>query len=201
MNLDVSSLIAGEIESAERWELEAYLAGAAHDATFSRRHQTMRFCQAGREWVDVLSEILGRVGKRAWIYKEGATRACWVVESTWRPKAERRVNHPEAYCRGYFDAEGGIPRDSAARFYIQLVQKDLADLHALREMMIGLGLECGSLHNPSARVDPNYWRFYVLAESHAMFCRRVSSWQPRKRSLIEARLAQFNRQPSTLIEE
>ena len=162
--------------------------GAVHDGTFSRLHKTTRFCQKGRDWIDILAAVLERLGNRAWIYKEGANRSCWVAESRWQPGPDASP-WPDAYIRGYFDAEGGIPRSNGARFYVQLVQKDLPDLTLLRKRMEALGLACGSIHNPSARVDPHYWRFYVLSQSHEDFCRTIRSWHPRKRLLLEERLA------------
>lgn len=80
-----------------------------------------------------------------------------------------------AYARGYFDAEGGIPRDSKARFYVQLTQKNRDDLVDLRRRFERLGLNCGRLHVPSASVDPDYWRFYVATRSHDRFIQEVSS--------------------------
>ena len=96
-------------------------------------------------------------------------------ETILRSRTER-----SAFIRGYFDAEGGIPRNTADRFYIQLVQKDLADLTRVRTILEGIDIHCGRIHNPSINVDPDYWRFYVLAESHEDFIRSVSSWHPRK---------------------
>ena len=187
--MDTRAVIEQEIAAASVYELQAYLLGAAHDATFSRRHNTTRFCQSGREWVEVLASILERVGKRAWIYKEGAGRNCWVVETKWPTEEFEWVDRPDAYARGYFDSEGGIPRNTSARFYVQYVQKDLNDLALVKTCLEQVGINCGSLHNPSARVDPNYWRFYVLAASLDRFCRIVRSWHPRKRRLLDQRIA------------
>ena len=94
-----------------------------------------------------------------------------------------------AFVRGYFDAEGGVPRRTGDRFYIQSVQKDLADLEHVRSLLGHLGIRCGRIHNPSARADPDYWRFYVLAASHQDFALYVGSWHPRKRPLVQRRLA------------
>jgi hypothetical protein len=94
-----------------------------------------------------------------------------------------------AYARGYFDAEGGIPRSPRSRFYVQFVQKDRTDLDELRLILERQGIACGRLHNPSSSVDPDLWRFYVLARSHEDFIERVGSWHPRKRCLLEARMA------------
>jgi hypothetical protein len=92
------------------------------------------------------------------------------------------------FARGYFDAEGGVPRKRQDRFYIQLVQKDRDDLERVWRYLDELDIRCGRIHNPSWRVDPGYWRFYVLSGSHEDFIRRVGSWHPRKRPLLEFRL-------------
>jgi LAGLIDADG-like domain len=171
----------------------AYLHGALHDATFSRRHGTVRFGQSDRRWLDLVSASLARLDRRAWIYREGRTRRFWILETSAagfddRPSFES-VEEKVMYARGYFDAEGGIPRNAGSRLYIQLVQKDREDLEHLRLILETLGIACGKLHNPSVAVDSDLWRFYVLARSHEGFMRRVSSWHPRKRRLFEARLA------------
>jgi hypothetical protein len=49
------------------------------------------------------------------------------------------------------------------------------------------GISCGALHNPSARVDPDYWRFYILRKSHQDFASVVRPWHPRKRRICEER--------------
>ncbi|MGZ4208356.1 MAG: hypothetical protein ACXVQ6_10735, partial [Actinomycetota bacterium] len=51
-----------------------------------------------------------------------------------------------------------------------------------------LGIACGTIHNPSKRIDPNYWRFYIAARSHFDFMCKVGSWHPVKRRLMEERL-------------
>jgi hypothetical protein len=169
----------------------AYLHGAAHDATISAKHQTVRFGQSDARWLSVLKVLLDGLGRRSWNYREGRSRSFWVLETSAGVLAER----PEfstreerlAYARGYFDAEGGTPRDPSARFYIQFVQKDHGDIDELRTMLVSEGINCGRIHNPSRLVDPDLWRFYVLASGHKAFVTRVSSWHPRKRSLLDAR--------------
>ena len=85
-----------------------------------------------------------------------------------------------AYVRGYFDAEGGVPRNSANRFYIQFVQKDFEELEKVRNMLEELGIRCGKIHNPSIKVDPEYWRFFVRAQSYQRFIELIGSWHPIK---------------------
>src|SRR5438874_1754715 len=116
------------------------------------------------------------------ISREVAESSSWIRDAS----AE---DDGHAYARGYFDAEGGIPRDPGARFYIQFVQKNRPDIEQLRNLLIEAGIRCGQLHNPSRLVDPDMWRFYVRSESHDDFVNRVSSWHPRKRYLFEVRRA------------
>jgi hypothetical protein len=95
-----------------------------------------------------------------------------------------------SYVRGYFDAEGGMPRFARARLYLQLSQKNRASLEVLTKILEHEGICCGRLHQPSAAVDPDYWRFYVRAGSHDRFMRIIGSWHPRKREQIAQRCAQ-----------
>ena len=169
----------------------AYLHGAAHDATISAKHRTVRFGQSDARWLVVLKVLLDGLGRRSWSYREGRSRSFWVLETS----AEVLAEQPEfstqeerlAYARGYFDAEGGTPRDPSARFYLQFVQKDYGDIDELRTMLMSEGIDCGRIHNPSRQVDANLWRFYVLASGHRAFVTHVGSWHPRKRSLLEER--------------
>ncbi len=111
----------------------------------------------------------------------------WTIESTFPFEPVVPLGSIEmrrAFARGYFDAEGGVPRKDAARFYIQLCQKDYGDLSALQSVLSDLDIRTGRLHNPSRRVDPDYWRFYVATCSHARFVADVGSWHPVKRALL-----------------
>jgi hypothetical protein len=171
-------------------EALAYLAGATHDSTFSRAHKTTRFCQNDVRWLQAIAAVLERLGCRSWLYREGSHRSVWVLETSWvKPHLIlEEASARAAYVRGYFDSEGGIPKAVDARFYLQLVQKDLADLTHLRMTTISLGIDCGRIHNPSRRVDPHYWRFYVRASSHEAFIRSIGSWHERKRIRLSAEL-------------
>jgi hypothetical protein len=179
-----------EIESAGVDEIRAYLAGALRDGTFNRTHGTWRIAQSDRAWLAVIGCLIGRLGRRSWMYREGS-RKVWVLETkcdlTFVPVLGTSRD-AIAFVRGYFDAEGGTPRHPDARFYIQLTQKDREDLEGVKRILEDVGIRCGRVHNPSARVDPNYWRFYVLSESRQSFIRTIRSWHPRKRRLFEARL-------------
>lgn len=179
----ILSSVMAEVRRANPAESRAYLQGAMRDGTFNRLHGTIRIAQADIRWLKVLQTVIGRIGSRSWIYREG-NRRVWVIESTCRPDALVLAAPKEAaaFARGYFDAEGGVPHGSNARFYIQITQKDGQDLGRVRDVLESLGVRCGRLHNPSVRADPDYWRFYVRSASHAAFADHLGSWHPRKRS-------------------
>jgi len=169
----IPEVIKAEIDRASSSELRGYLQGASRDGTFNRLHKTLRICQADIRWLWVLERLLGRLGKRSWMYREG-TRNVWVIETTWRPESPetiRTLGEAAAFGRGNFDAEGGVPTDARARFYVQFVQKSHADLIRTCDLLARLGVRCGRVHNPSVRRDPGYWRFYLLAASHRQFTR------------------------------
>jgi hypothetical protein len=175
--------------------LEAYLQGALRDGTRSAAHRTHRIGQSDPKWLDLIKVILDLLGRRSWIYREGRAREFWVLETTApfldiefdaRPLVGTREGL--AYVRGYFDAEGGMPKDSNARCYLQLTQKQRASLEVLVEILESWDISCGRMHNPSARVDPDYWRFYVRAADHERFMTLVGSWHPRKRRQMDTRM-------------
>ena len=182
--------ILKEVEQASRFELYAYYCGASRDGCSSRSHRTFRITQKDRDWLEVLHRVIARQDRKGWIYREGR-RSVWTIETGLRPDpVPVPLDHPAqlaAFARGYFDAEGGIPQSADSRFYIQLVQKDRRDLGLLRMYLESLSISCGKLHNPSVRVDPDYWRFFIKAQSHQRFISMIGSWHPRKRSLLDER--------------
>ncbi len=181
------------IASVRQKEIMAYLQGAMHDASLNKGKR-IRFVQKYREWLVVLQNLLAAINVRSWIYKEGKTRDLYVLETVcpylrfdFDPRAFRSVGQKIAYLRGFFDAEGGIPRNGK-RFYIQLVQKDRSKIELLKEFLRGLGIESGKVHNPSKRVDPDYWRIFVATNSHQKFARTISSHHPIKAEIFRQRM-------------
>ena len=173
----------------------AYLQGALGDGTFHATHRTHRIGQKEIEWLQRLQHLLKCTGYRSWIYREGKTRDFHVIETTakfltrsFNPEALLTVAERSAYIRGYFDAEGGVPQRGDARFYVQFVQNNRTSLVRGRKLLEQLDIACGRLHNPSARVDPHYWRFFVRVQSHERFIRLVGSWHPRKEILLFDRM-------------
>lgn len=175
-------------------QIKAYFLGALHDGTFSS-NKRFRISQAGTDWLKFLQKLLKHLGYNSWIYKEGKHRKVYVLETladfldfNFNPL---RLENPEekvAYIRGFFDAEGGIPRNPKARFYIQLVQNDKEKLVKIKKLLNDLRIETGKIHNPSKSVDPDYWRMYVPAKSQQSFLRKIGTWHPRKIKTLKQRM-------------
>ena len=119
--------------------IKAYLLGALHDGTFSS-NKRFRISQKGTEWLKVLKKLFAKVGYNSWIYKEGKDRKVYVLETLadfldfkFDPLQLNKNEEKIYYIKGFFDAEGGIPRNSNTRFYIQLMQNDKEKLKKLKK--------------------------------------------------------------------
>jgi len=168
---------------------KSYLMGAMHDGTIRRR--TLRICQREESYVLFLRDMIRRLGFGAWCYREGKTRELYVVEfsrAVLESHMVRTRRDKIDYVRGYFDAEGGLPSKRNSEPYIYFAQKNKKDLGCLRGILLELGIECGCIHNPSAAVDPGYWRFYLRRRSLLRFVLMIGSWHPRKSPLLTGML-------------
>jgi hypothetical protein len=176
-----------------RGVIQAYCQGALHDGTFNRRHRTHRITQKGTDWLGRLGYLLYLLGHASWIYREGKIRnEVYVIETTanfldvnFDPCLLNSQDEKVAYVRGYFDADGGMPRrPDATPFQIQYTQKDRTELMIVRDILVGLGIRCGKLHNPSKKIDADYWRFFISIPCNKDFARHIGSWHPRKELLL-----------------
>jgi hypothetical protein len=168
---------------------KAYLLGALGDAT--PRRYTYRLSQKYRTYVEMIAQGVRALGGKAWIYREGRERQLYVVEFAKSFLVDAKVQTLQEkadYVQGYFDAEGSVPRNPKARFYIYLAQKNRASLEQVRSYLEELGIRCGRIHNPSKKADPNYWRFYVLSRSHRDFCRLIGSRHPVKSRVLRMKI-------------
>jgi hypothetical protein len=174
-------------------EIKAYLLGALHDTTFSSNRR-FRYSQKGTEWLKLLKALFKKIGYSSWIYKEGKERDMYVLETLanfldfkCNPLKFKSRREKIYYIKGFFDAEGGIPKNNK-RFYIQLVQSDKQKLEKIKKILEELKIKTGKIHNPSVQVDPEYWRMYVLAESHKRFAEIINSCHPRKIKIFRKRM-------------
>ena len=174
-------------------EIQAYLQGALHDASLNKGKR-YRFTQKGTEWLSFLQMLFTELGYKSWIYREGKREVCTLetlaefLDFKFDPSIIATSKEQVSYIRGFFDAEGGVPRGTQAKFYIQLVQKDRVKIEKIKRMLRKLGVSCGKIHNPSKRVDPNYWRVFVSTKSHKDFARIIGSRHPLKEKILRTRM-------------
>ena len=175
-------------------EMRAYLQGALHDATLNKG-KLYRFSQKDKKWLCLIKFLLKHLGYNSWIYKEGASRDVYVLETlagfldfAFDPTKLKSKKEKSAYIRGFFDAEGGAPSDISAKFYIQLAQKNRRKIENLKFILNSLGISVGKIHNPSKKVDPDYWRIFISTKSHKDFIKVIWSWHPKKQDIFARRM-------------
>jgi len=166
-----------------------YLLGALHDAT--TRQTTYRIGSDSLNYCQLLKVGIYKLGAKAWIYQEGKNRKYWIVEfskSLLKNLIIKSQQEKIDYIRGYFDTDGGIAKSPKIRFYIYFCQKDLNDLFEVRGYLSELGISCGQMHNPSRKIDPNYWRFYISAKSYSEFAKIIGSIHPEKSYILRMKI-------------
>jgi intein-encoded DNA endonuclease-like protein len=170
-------------------EIIAYLNGAIHDASLNKGRR-IRFTQKDKYWLLNLQYLLKQINCNSWIYKEGKNRNIYALETLCKDLDFKfnlnrlsSKNEKLFYVRGFFDAEGGVPH-TKDRFYIQLVQKNLNKIKQLKSVLKNLEIESGKIHNPSKRVDPDYWRIFISTKHHERFAKIISSSHPTKLKIL-----------------
>lgn len=163
----------------------AYLLGVLHDAT--ERKNTFRISSKEKSFVKFLERMIKNLNHNAWIYKEGKNRHMYIVEFSKKIIKNVKICSKQEkidYIRGYFDAEGSVPISSNVRFYIYFAQKNRNDLEQVKSYLLDIGIKCGKTHNPSKKVDPNYWRFYLSCTSYIKYIKEIGSWHPKKSQIL-----------------
>ena len=164
---------------------KAYLLGVLHDST--ERKYTYRVSQKSEDYVKWIAFQLRKLGFHAWTYREGKNRSVYVVEFAKSVLKDVKIisrQNKIDYIRGYFDTDGGVAKSPRVRFYVYFCQKDLNDLKMCKQYLTDLHIDCGEIHNPSKKVDPHYWRFYVKAKSYLEFVKIIGSWHPEKQGYL-----------------
>lgn len=168
---------------------KAYLLGILHDAT--ERRLTYRIATKSLKFAEILKKGIRENGGTAWIYKEGKTRNLWITEFSKKllnGSSIKSLQDKTEYICGYFDAEGGIAKSSKVRYYIYFCQKNRVELENLKQYLKQLRILSGIVHNPSKKVDPNYWRFFIKAKSYSDFAQKIGSDHPDKRQYLRMKI-------------
>jgi intein-encoded DNA endonuclease-like protein len=168
---------------------KSYLLGILHDATV--RKNTFRVATKSHDFARVLKQAISFLNRKAWIYKEGKKRNLWIVEFSKSLLNGARVKSKQDkldYIRGFFDAEGGIAKDPEVRFYLYFCQKNKRSLIKIKGYLSEFMIESGVIHNPSKKVDPDYWRFFIRSKSYKDFASKISSNHPEKFAILRMKI-------------
>ena len=182
-------VVSDPVETTRRPLTKAYLLGALHDATV--RKITYRIGAKDFFYAKFLKHGILNLGHKAWIYREGKDRNYYIVEfvkSVLNNVKIRSIREKVDYIRGYFDTDGAVARSKSVRYYLYFAQKNRDDLNNVRNYLQQLGISCGVIHNPSKKVDANYFRFFVRAKSYDRFARIIGSWHPIKSKFVRVKI-------------
>ena len=168
---------------------KAYLLGVLHDAT--ARKTTYRVATKSKKFAEILKRGILTLGRKAWIYKEGKFRNLWITEFSKSllngTKIESKQDKLD-FIRGFFDAEGGIAKSHKVRFYLYFCQKGKKILLQIKRYLSNFGIKCGVIHNPSKRIDPDYWRFFISSKSYGDFAKIIGSFHPEKLLILRMKI-------------
>lgn len=185
-----------------------YLAGAFRDGCLTVQYQ-IKIKQKCRAWlsdiiVPMLNEEFGLALTERAIYPQNDANERYYLafkrKKVWlqlkelfeMPASKAGVwNTPtflktdnallQDYIRGFFDAEGGVPRTIAgSKLYVSFTQKNMEPLEFIRDKLESVfGIKCGGLRISDKK--SNVWQFRITKkESIARFADRISSWHPDK---------------------
>lgn len=168
---------------------KTYILGLLGDST--ERKYTFRISQKGIVFPNIVKNGINFLGFKAWVYKEGKNRDVFVVEFSKKVIKGTKIKTKQEiidYISGFFDAEGGISKLSTVLPYIYFCQKDYEKLFILKKYLTSLNIFCGKIHNPSKKVDPEYWRFYISRKSLSDFYGLVESRHPEKSMYLRMKI-------------
>ena len=181
----------------------------------------IRLAQKSREWLKVLNGLFARIfGRSGAIYREkrrgasGAVRTYYVLrifdkrvvselirlfdiatpQTRWgTPDIIRRAGADivKHYVRGFFDAEGGLPKDPtrAKQHYISFDQANLDALAFIRSQLAQM-----SYRPTRITKTGGVWQFRLTRRADIMrFRNEIGSWHPEKKQRLDLLYASLRR--------
>lgn len=184
----------------------AYLLGALRDATIDvrkRKNYEIKISQKNKEWLELIQEIFkknfekdGKISKykeNTWILRINSKKITKEIikiseiiipQDKWNTPSiikKSSVKIQKAYVRGFYDAEGGLPRNPQNKQkYISLSQKNKESLEFVRNFILKLGM------NPTnITFCGNVWEFRITRKNDIVnFIEKIGSWHPEKRKKL-----------------
>src|SRR3989338_8156069 len=182
----------------------AYLLGAMRDSTIDFRegkNYEIKIAQKNSEWLTVLQDIFlrhfGNAGKitkhvnntailrvngKEIVRKLLELSEMKIPQENWDTPNIIKRQRPEIqtqYIRGFFDAEGGLPKNpaTATQRYISFSQKNRESLEFVREILVR------KKYIPTnITFCGNVWEFRITRKMNMInFCKNIGSWHAEKK--------------------
>lgn len=181
----------------------AYLLGALRDATIDIRegkNYEIKIAQKNKEWLQLLQKLFKKYFKKEgkitthinenWILRIGSKNIAKEITKISEMKIPQEFwNTPTiiknssislqiAYLRGFFDAEGGLPKNpiESSQKYLSLSQKNKESLEFLRNILIKLKFKPTQL-----TICGKVWEFRITRKNNIIkFIELIGSWHPEK---------------------
>ena len=186
----------------------AYILGALRDATADVRkgkNYEIKIAQKETSWIQFLQKLFERnfgvsgnitshVNGTQILRINGKEFVNEILEISEMKIPQEHWNTPSImkkqpleiqkyYIRGFFDAEGGLPKDpkNAKQKYLSFSQKNMDSLKFVREVLMRIGL------NPTnITFCGNVWEFRLTRKREfPIFYKTINSWHKDRKSRLE----------------
>lgn len=189
-------------------EESAYLLGALRDATIDLREKKnyeIKIAQKDIRWLKLLQQLfekyfqkLGRItnhvnntsilriNDKTIVNEIAEISEMKVPQDNWEtPLVIKNSPLPiqVAYLRGFFDAEGGLPKNpqTSKQKYLSLSQKNKESLEFLRNILIKMEFNPTNL-----TICGKVWEFRLTRKKDILkFIEEIGSWHPEKRERLK----------------
>ena len=185
-----------------------YLLGALRDATIDVRkgkNYEIKIAQRNLRWLKLLQKLFGqyfknrgritkhvnntnilRINGREIVERIIQVSGIKVPQNNWQtPEVMKKQQTAGilAYIRGFFDAEGGLPKypKKNKQKYISFDQKNKEPLIFIRNKLVEYGYKPTKLTFTGGN-----WQFRITRKSHIKkFYQEIGSWHPEKRKKLK----------------
>ena len=174
-----------------------YILGALRDGCLTTQW-TIKIKQKNKEWlshvlVPLFKQVFDRKIKNNIYIQEDYTTVWYLAfkdEKIWKylqnleNRSPRTPEEQKFYIMGYWDADGGCPKNSTLqkKIYIKFTQKDKKSLIDLKKMIESFGIRCGKVRLSENAQYGKIWRFSITnKEGILKFCKKIGSMHPEKK--------------------
>ncbi|OGI14829.1 hypothetical protein A3K63_03915 [Candidatus Micrarchaeota archaeon RBG_16_49_10] len=179
-----------------------YLVGALRDGCLTT-DWTVKYKQKNRDWLSnvILPMInrnfkLGLTEKCIYLQEEKTTvwyiafkkKDVWKKLSYLRTVSPRTQEQQKLYIRGFWDADGGCPKNPSEdrKIYIKFTQKDRQSLEEIKETLNRtFQIKTGVVRISEIGKNGPIWRFTITSKDGiTKFCRKIGSFHPEKKNRL-----------------